>query len=100
MKRVTITDKRGNATSFDSPYSDDEVVSVLRGLMGRGRVMSSFADDLLRQTDGGRRLSQSQLNWVHKLVHDAEARTRDRVPTEVTGHTRKPGSHNWSHPGS
>jgi len=98
--RVTITDKQGRVVSFDSPYSDEEVVSVLRGLVGRGRVMSSFADDLLRQTEGGRRLSRAQLNWVHKLVHDAEARARDRVATEITGQTRKPGSHKWSHPGT
>ena len=45
-------------------------------------------------------LTCGQLDLVHKLVHDAEARARDRTPTEVSGQTRKPGSHKWSHPGS
>lgn len=98
--RVSITEKRGRVVSFESPYTDDEAVTVLRGLVGRGRVLSSFADDLLRQADGSRPLSRAQLNWVHKLVFDAEARARSQTATEVSGHTRKPGSHKWSHPGT
>jgi hypothetical protein len=97
--RVTVTVK-GRAVSFDSPYTDDEALGVLRGLIGRGCVMSSFADDLLSKSEGGRKLSRGQLNWVHKLVADAERRAQARTAAEITGQARKPGSHRWSHPGT
>jgi hypothetical protein len=97
--RVTVIVK-GRAVSFDSPYTDDEALSVLRGLIARGRVMSSFADDLLSKAEGGLKLSRGQLNWVHKLVVDAEHRAQTRTVGEITGQTRKPGSHKWSHPGT
>jgi hypothetical protein len=87
---------KGRRVTFDSPYSDDEAVSMLRALMARGRVMSSFADDLLQRMDGGKRLSRAQMDWVHKLVMDAEERNRKRTASEITGQSRKPGSHRWS----
>jgi hypothetical protein len=97
--RLTVNEE-GRAVSFDSRYTDDEALGVLRGLVALGRVISSFADDLLRQAEGGRKLSRGQLNWVHKLVADAERRAQTRTVGEVTGQTRKSDSHRWSHPGS
>jgi hypothetical protein len=94
---LTVNTREGSI-GFDSPYSDDEVVGVLRGLIARRQVMSSFAEDLLQNAESYTPLSRSQLNWVHKLVVDAERRSRDRAPTEITGQTRKPGSHRWTHP--
>lgn len=87
---------RGETFTFDSPYEDDEAISILRGFIARRRVMSSFADDLLQRIENGKRLSRKQLDWVHKFVADAERRSRSQHPKEITGQTRKPGSHRWT----
>jgi hypothetical protein len=101
LPMLCVITVKGSRVEFESPYSDDEAICTLRGLMARGHVMSSIASDLLRRMDGDKRLSRVQLNWVHKLVLDAEERHRNRVPSEVgTGQSRAPGSHRSSWPGS
>jgi hypothetical protein len=83
---------KGHRVHFESPYSDDEAMRTLRGLMARGRVTSSFASDLLRRLDEGNQLTRVQFSWVHKLVLDAEQHRRNRTPREITGQCRVPGS--------
>jgi hypothetical protein len=87
---------KGSRAEFESPYSDDEAIRTLHGLMARVRVTSSFASDLLRRIDEGKKLTRVQLDWVHKLVLDAEERRRNRTPSEITGQTRTRGSHRSS----
>lgn len=97
--RCTVRVK-GRIVTFESPYTDDEVLAILRGHMARGRITSSFADDLLKKGEQGRQLTRAQLDWVHKLVFDSESRGANRPAREITGQTRKPGSHKWTHPGT
>jgi hypothetical protein len=52
--------------SFVSPYSDMEALKMLKML-----PQNDFTFSLLRQSLE-RPLSRLQLDWVHKLVHDAE----------------------------
>jgi len=89
--RCTVT-VQGCQVTFESPYADDEAVRILRSQVARGRVMSSFANDLLQKIEEGKRLSRRQLDWVHKLALAAEVRHRNRTVVEITGQSRIPGS--------
>ena len=75
-------------------------LSVLRGLLSRGQVLSSLADSLLRQAEEGKKLSPKQIAAVYSLIRRAGDRQRDQSPRVFTGQSRKHGSHRWSHPGS
>ncbi len=83
----------GEVITFASPYTDSEAVIVLRGHIARHRILSSFAEDLLRQAEESKQLNRRQLDWVHRLVLDSEERERNRISREISGHTRVAGSH-------
>ena len=84
---------RGELITFASPYTDSEALIVLRGHIARHRILSSFAENLLRQAEEGKQLTRRQHDWVHRLVLDSEERERNRIPREISGHTRVAGSH-------
>jgi hypothetical protein len=84
---------KGELVMFTSPYTDSEALAVLRGHIARRRILSSFAESLLRQAEDGKELSRRQFDWVHKIVLDSEEKGRGRVPKEISGQTRVAGSH-------
>ena len=94
---------RGRLIEFRSPYGDEEALELLEAHLVDDRIHSRFAQEL-RERAGRTQLTRKQLDWVHKLVLDAELPTpmgfeQKRIRIVNTGQTRKPGSHRWS-PGS
>ena len=80
----TVTNRQGEHTTFESPYSDKDAVSRLRGLEMQGATpagFGKFAEDLLLQ----RKLSPRQMEWVHFMCHLADNDTTPNLLREVTG---------------
>lgn len=62
--KVTV---RGVDVTFTSAYTDEQAIQKLRQ-----NVTSTFARSLLDGYCAGGGLTECQMSWVHKLVHDYE----------------------------
>jgi len=72
--------RRGIETSFDSPYSLEEVISKAAALPFR----SDFLLDLLQQYNSAKALSEKQESWVRFFVWEAEE-SGEKQNYEITG---------------
>ena len=75
---ITVTKRDGSTKTVETPYSDFEVIMVLRRYVTEGKIRSSFGADL---ADKGERygLSEKQAAWAHILVIEAETPAPERV---------------------
>jgi len=72
--------RQGIETSFDSPYSLEEVISKAAALPYR----SDFLSDLLQQYNSAKALSEKQESWVRFFVWEAEE-SSEKPNYEIAG---------------
>lgn len=72
--------RRGVESSFDSPYSLEEVLSKATALPSS----SDFLQDLLSQVNSGNALTEKQESWVRYFVWEAE-KPSDKSNYEIAG---------------
>jgi len=69
-RRLTVTKRNGEAITFETPFTDDEAIAVLRTSTINEPTMS-FAGSLVDKFGSRRGLSHKQNAWMHKLAVDA-----------------------------
>jgi hypothetical protein len=91
VRRITVV-RRGESLIFDTRFTDEQALERLALRMHQGRIRSSFGRSLLDQHLGRgawrnrarHGLSQTQLNWVQRLVFEEElANTTVEAAPEV-----------------
>ena len=64
---------KGELVEFNSSYSHDVCIERLRSYVDTNKLTNSFARSLVSQVRNGKTLSNDQMTWAHKLLHDHEA---------------------------
>jgi len=68
-RTITVRKRNGQVLTFQTSLSDQEAHTSLTTLVRNGKLTSSFATDLAGRPYYA--LSETQLAWVQKIVHDA-----------------------------
>ena len=84
---ITVTKADGTTKSVESPYLDIEAHAQLKKLVASGAAWGNFAKDLANKWF--EKLSPKQMDWVHIIVVEAEAKLA--APKEEEAQVTFPG---------